>query len=63
VDPDLELLQQSRAPRTGLVRELTAFLWANKAWWLVPIVLVLVLFGALVVLGGSGVAPFIYTLF
>ena len=36
---------------------------ANKKWWLAPIVLAVLLIGALVVLSGSAAAPFIYTLF
>jgi hypothetical protein len=39
------------------------FLSANKKWWLAPIVLAVLVIGALVVLGGSAAAPFIYTLF
>jgi hypothetical protein len=49
--------------RQGLVAELLGFLAENKKWWLLPIVLAVLLLGALVVLGGSGAAPFIYTLF
>jgi hypothetical protein len=46
------------------LRELWAFMKERKKFWLLPIVLVLVLFGSLVVLTqGSVVAPFIYTLF
>jgi hypothetical protein len=53
-----------RPPRPSIVRELWDFLRVRKKWWLGPIVLVLVLFGALVVLTqGSAVAPFIYTIF
>ena len=44
--------------------ELWTFMRERKKFWLLPIVLVLVLFGSLVVLTqGSVVAPFIYTLF
>jgi hypothetical protein len=44
--------------------ELWGFLRVRKKFWLLPIILVLLLFGALVVLtSGSAVAPFIYTLF
>ncbi|HZU84117.1 MAG TPA: DUF5989 family protein [Polyangiaceae bacterium] len=50
-------------PHASLLRELWGFLRQNKKWWLGPIVMVLLLFGALVVLAGSSVAPFIYTLF
>jgi hypothetical protein len=47
----------------SLVREFLLFIVENKKWWLIPIVLVLGLVGLLVVLGGTGAAPFIYTLF
>ena len=44
--------------------ELWAFMKERKKFWLLPIVVVLLLFGSLVVLTqGSVVAPFIYTLF
>ncbi|HSY85207.1 MAG TPA: DUF5989 family protein [Verrucomicrobiae bacterium] len=48
----------------SLVAELWTFLRVRKKFWLLPIVLVMVLFGGLVVLSQiSAVAPFIYTLF
>lgn len=44
--------------------ELWAFMRERKKFWLLPILLVLFLFGSLIVLTqGSAVAPFIYTLF
>lgn len=44
--------------------ELWAFMKERKKFWLLPIFLVLLLFGTLIVLTqGSAVAPFIYTLF
>ena len=45
-----------------LLREFGEFAWHNKAWWIIPIVLVLLLLAALLVVGQSA-APFIYTLF
>ena len=46
------------------IRELFRFLKARKKFWLLPIIIVMVLFGGLLVLAqGSAVAPFIYTLF
>jgi hypothetical protein len=39
------------------------FLRYNKKWWLSPIILVLLLVGAVIILGGTSAAPFIYTLF
>ena len=47
----------------GSFAEFTHFLLHNKKWWLTPIIVVLVLAGVLVLLGGTGAAPFIYTLF
>jgi drug/metabolite transporter superfamily protein YnfA len=49
--------------RTGFVSEFWYFLKTSKKWWLLPIVVVLVLFGLLVFLSGTAAAPFIYTLF
>jgi len=46
------------------VSDLWNFLRERKKWWLLPIILVLLLFGVLIVFtSGSAVAPFIYTLF
>ncbi len=44
--------------------ELFLFLWTRKRWWLVPMVIMLILFSAFIVLGSAaGIGPFIYTLF
>ena len=44
--------------------ELWRFMRARKKFWLLPIILMMVVFGGLVLLTqGSAVAPFIYTLF
>ena len=46
------------------IREFWDFLKVRKKFWLMPVLLVLGLFGGLVVLAqGSAVAPFIYTIF
>ena len=47
----------------SLVQEFLAFVVENRKWWLIPILLVLGLVSLLVVLGSTGAAPFIYTLF
>ncbi len=48
----------------NFIKEFWEFLKFRKKYWLLPIILVLVLFGGLIVLSqGSAVAPFIYTLF
>ena len=50
--------------KLSIVSEFWDFLKTRKKWWLAPIVLFLVLLGALIVLTeGSALAPFIYTLF
>ncbi len=47
-----------------LLKELWGFLRERKKFWLTPIILVILLLGALIVLSqGSAVAPFIYALF
>ena len=58
-----EFERQAQAPRSGIVTEFWEFLRYNKKWWLTPIVIVTLTFGALILLGGSAAAPFVYTLF
>lgn len=48
----------------GVAGELFSFFGSNKRWWLLPMLVILFLFGALIVLAqSSAIAPFIYTLF
>jgi len=48
----------------SFIKELWNFMSVRKKFWLLPIFLMMALFGALIVLSqGSAVAPFIYTLF
>ena len=48
----------------SLIAELWAFMRVRKKWWLLPIILVMVLVGALLVFAqGSALAPFIYSIF
>lgn len=49
--------------KVGFVQEFIYLLKHNKKYWLTPIILVLLLFGVLIIVGGSSAAPFIYTLF
>ncbi len=47
-----------------LLKDLWSFMKERKKFWLAPIILLLLMLGALIVLTqGSAVAPFIYTLF
>lgn len=48
----------------SFIKEFWIFLRVRKKFWLLPVIIMLALFGALIVLSeGSAVAPFIYTLF
>ena len=50
--------------KVSILFEFWDYLRERKKWWLAPIVIILVLFGALIILTeGSAIAPFIYTLF
>lgn len=50
--------------KLSILSELWEFLRVRKKWWLVPIIVFLVLLGALIVLTqGSALAPFIYAIF
>jgi hypothetical protein len=48
----------------SFLKELWAFMRARKKYWLIPILVMMAMLGALIVMAqGSAVAPFIYTLF
>tara|TARA_Y100001935_G_C16997266_1_gene356412 strand:- start:377 stop:526 length:150 start_codon:yes stop_codon:yes gene_type:complete len=48
----------------SFIKEFVEFLKIRKKYWLLPIIIVLVIFGGLIVLTqGTAVAPFIYTIF
>ena len=58
-----EFEEAGSGKQDSIVREFIDFIFANKKWWLIPILLVLGLVGLLAVLGSTGAAPFICTLF
>lgn len=48
----------------NLLKELWLFLRVRKKWWLLPIIVMMLVVGALLVFAqGSALAPFIYTIF
>jgi len=61
--PKSEFEELGDEQQLSLVEEFGHFVAENKKWWLVPILLVFGVVGILVVLGSTGAAPFIYTLF
>jgi hypothetical protein len=50
-------------PRRSLPWEIWQFARQNKRWWVIPILVALVLIGALMLLGSTGVGSLIYPLF
>ena len=51
-----------RSRRLSVLGELISFMWQNKLWWMIPIILVLLAFTGLIMATGSVAIPFIYTL-
>ena len=52
------------ADKMGIAGDLLAFLRRRKLWWMMPFVVILLVFGILIVVGSAtGVGPFVYTLF
>ena len=65
-DPKDNKFEQAAAEHRGggILGELWGFMKQNKKWWLLPLLVTLLAFGLLIFLcGGTGLAPFIYTLF
>ena len=56
---------KSTKSRVGVIKELFGFLWKRKMWWLMPLIVVLIVFlGLLSLAAATGpLQPFIYTLF
>jgi uncharacterized membrane protein len=52
------------AERVGIARELLRFFWERKLWWIMPMLILLLMFGFVMIFAqSSAIAPFIYTLF
>jgi hypothetical protein len=50
--------------RFGIASELLQFFWERKLWWMLPMLILLLMFGLLILFAQtSAIAPFIYTLF
>ncbi len=58
-----DFAREAAKKQTGFFSELLGYLAQNKKWWLAPIIITLLLVGGLIILGGTGAAPLIYTLF
>jgi hypothetical protein len=55
-----DFLNAAQGKERGIVGEFIGFMAENKVWWMAPIILVLALLGVLLVLGATGVGPFLY---
>jgi Family of unknown function (DUF5989) len=55
--------QAQQEQQTGIIKEFFLFLKHNKKYWMIPILITLLALAVLILLGGTAVAPFIYTLF
>lgn len=58
-----EFAAASEEENAGIVSEFIHFLKTNKKYWMIPLLVTLLGLGALIILGGTSAAPFIYTLF
>jgi hypothetical protein len=62
--PGSEFEKASRSnARVGILGEFWWFLWSTGKWWLMPILILLLVFGGFMLLSGTAVAPFLYTIF
>ena len=55
--------QAQQEKQAGILKEFFLFLRHNKKYWMIPILITLLGLAVLILLGGTAVAPFIYTLF
>ncbi|MEI6783405.1 MAG: DUF5989 family protein [Verrucomicrobiota bacterium] len=55
--------QAQQEQQAGILKEFFLFLKHNKKYWMIPILITLLGLALLILLGGTAVAPFIYTLF
>lgn len=63
-DGEVMKLVRNHGCVSSMTGALVPFVWSNKRWWLVPMIVTLCLLGALIVLSRvSTLAPYIYTLF
>ena len=59
----VSITEESFMSKLSILAEFWEFFKVRKKWWLLPIVLILVIFGTLMIITeGSALAPFLYTL-
>ena len=58
-----DFLDAADSTQTGLMGEFMGFMKENAKWWLMPFLIVFGILGVALILGATGAAPFIYTMF
>jgi hypothetical protein len=58
-----EFEKAGQSKQAGLGGEVLHMLKQNRKYWLIPVIIILLVFGVLIILGSTAAAPFIYTLF
>ena len=58
-----DFLSATETESPGLMGEFVGFMKENAKWWLLPFLIVFGLLGVALILGSTGAAPFIYTMF
>jgi len=48
--------------RKGFLKNILGFIWQRKAYWLLPVIIMLILLIAFIAVGASPVMPFVYTI-
>jgi len=56
-----DFLQAAAQKERGIVAEFIDFMGENKVWWMAPILIVFAVLAVLLVLGASGIGPFVYS--
>jgi hypothetical protein len=63
MDTNNDFQKAAQRSQSSLVGEFIGFLKRSRKFWLLPLIVIMLLLAMVLVLGGSAVAPFIYTLF
>ncbi len=62
-DQPTEFEELGRMEQTSQVGDFLYFFKQSRKWWLLPVIALLAVLGAIAMFSGSAAAPFIYTLF
>lgn len=58
------MLIKRKSHNKNILGQLLGFLWERKAWWLVPTIIMMIIFGILIILAqNTALNPFVYALF